>query len=184
MICVVRGKGNFDMDEDKLRRTMCRVLAPFAKSFGIELDEAVNIVWLIGSVQKVHPKLWRKRIVWDFLDWARSGKRSGRPDAKNFEKKLAVFHPLGLTSVDENGKEYEKIGCIDKSSNKVDNEDEIDKVLLGCNRKEKLCLKLYFIAGFDMKETGKVVGVSESRVSQLIKGAIERIQDDYRISDQ
>jgi RNA polymerase sigma factor for flagellar operon FliA len=46
--------------------------------------------------------------------------------------------------------------------------------------KEKLVLSLYYTDELTMKETGEVIGVTESRVSQLHSQAIIRLRSKLR----
>ncbi|RDJ35235.1 MAG: sigma-70 family RNA polymerase sigma factor [Crenarchaeota archaeon] len=41
---------------------------------------------------------------------------------------------------------------------------------------DKNIIKMYYVDGFSMKEIGKIIGVSESRVSQLLKGTRNKLK--------
>lgn len=50
----------------------------------------------------------------------------------------------------------------------VDRRDAIDKALLGLPEKDREAARLYWLEGRTMKQAGAAIGLSESRVSQLI----------------
>jgi RNA polymerase sigma factor for flagellar operon FliA len=56
----------------------------------------------------------------------------------------------------------------------------LSKAIEELPEKEKLVLSLYYMDELTMKETGEVVGVTESRVSQLHSQAIIRLRSKLR----
>jgi RNA polymerase sigma factor for flagellar operon FliA len=52
----------------------------------------------------------------------------------------------------------------------------VSNVIDGLPQKEKLVLSLYYEQDLNLKEIGEVIGVSESRVSQILSQAVQRIR--------
>lgn len=50
----------------------------------------------------------------------------------------------------------------------VDNREAVNRMLVGLYPRHRLAVLLYTIAGMNMKETGRALGLSESRVSQML----------------
>ena len=169
------------MDKEKLRMAICRAAKPFAICYSMEIDELVNIVWLMGNIQKLHPKLWLSRARYDILDWLRSAEMYGRPEAKTYEKRYQVKNPFGLYFGEEN-LERKELGRLDKSINAVDTKEWLNYVTRYWSRQDKLILVL-MIEGMDQVTISKTIGVSPSRICQLEKMIIERLKNDSRVSD-
>lgn len=56
---------------------------------------------------------------------------------------------------------------------------EVSYLLKGLTRRERLAVVLYCIEGYTMKESAEVIGVSESRMSQMMKDLIPRMRDNF-----
>ena len=68
---------------------------------------------------------------------------------------------------------------IDETQTKVSHDESMQRlasVIEHLPEREKLILSLYYEQDLNLKEIGKVIGVSESRISQLISQAVVRIQ--------
>jgi RNA polymerase sigma factor for flagellar operon FliA len=59
----------------------------------------------------------------------------------------------------------------------------IDRVCEGMNRAEKLAFRLYWFEQMTMKETGRAIGLSESRVSQMMSNLIPRVRSRFTESE-
>lgn len=57
--------------------------------------------------------------------------------------------------------------------------DEAKYLLNGLNKRERLAVILYFWEELTMKQIGVELGLSESRVSQMMSGIIPRIRDNF-----
>lgn len=57
------------------------------------------------------------------------------------------------------------------------------KVTKSLNKLEKSIIMMYYVEELSLKEIGLKIGVSESRVSQLLKGAKESIKDNLDYSE-
>lgn len=64
-----------------------------------------------------------------------------------------------------------------------DTEECFEVIMLNLDDQAKEVLKTYFIDEYSMKEVGEKFGVSESRISQLIKSYKARIQSRWNESD-
>ncbi len=58
----------------------------------------------------------------------------------------------------------------------IDTKDLFEKLCMGLSRQESLILKLRFVEDFEQKRIGKVLDLSESRVSQLLTNLLPRIR--------
>lgn len=89
---------------------------------------------------------------------------------------LYAFEDLGVTD------DVLKSSASDSSSEphvKALNEDvisQLSKIIEGLPKNEKLVLSLYYERDLNLKEIGEVLGVSESRVSQIHSQATHRIR--------
>lgn len=54
---------------------------------------------------------------------------------------------------------------------------ELSALLRGCTKRERLLLLLYHIDGMKMSDIGASIGVSESRISQMMSGLKTRLRD-------
>jgi RNA polymerase sigma factor for flagellar operon FliA len=54
------------------------------------------------------------------------------------------------------------------------------RITRGCNRRERLLLILYYYEQLTMKEIGRTLGLSESRVSQMHTALLARLKNDLR----
>lgn len=59
-------------------------------------------------------------------------------------------------------------------------DDAFNKAIEGLSKDQRICLRLMYLFSFNMKETGRAIGVSESRVSQLVKKAKQQVRDAHR----
>jgi RNA polymerase sigma factor for flagellar operon FliA len=59
----------------------------------------------------------------------------------------------------------------------IDATDEIAFILQRLSGKERLALRFYFIHGKTMKQTGALLCLAESRVSQMISGALKYLRE-------
>jgi RNA polymerase sigma factor for flagellar operon FliA len=64
----------------------------------------------------------------------------------------------------------------------LDRMEMMRDVTKGLNKRERLVIILYYYEGLTMKEIGKTIGLSESRVSQMHSHVLERIKE--RMSGQ
>ncbi|EQE34928.1 RNA polymerase sigma factor, sigma-70 family protein [Clostridioides difficile CD22] len=64
--------------------------------------------------------------------------------------------------------------------NIIEEEEKLEilsKAISNLNEREKLILSLYYYEDLNLKEIGKVLGVSESRVSQLHRKSIRNLRN-------
>jgi RNA polymerase sigma factor FliA len=57
---------------------------------------------------------------------------------------------------------------------------EVSYLLKGLTRRERLAVVLYCIEGYTMREAAEVIGVSESRMSQMMTDLIPRMRDNFQ----
>ena len=54
--------------------------------------------------------------------------------------------------------------------------DALQQAIEGLSEREKLVLSLYYSEGMNLKEIGAVIGVSESRVSQILSANVKKLR--------
>lgn len=144
-------------------------IAPRFANYKYEINELVNAVWLMGNVQKLENiKFAAHRIRYDIIDYIRSQEgRKGRP-------KLSVCSlNARLPNSTDDGKPNtleRYLGRDDPSLFTVDFDDNVDRLVRqSCNnRQERLVLKLK-LAGFTLREIGKIVGITESSICYIMQ---------------
>jgi RNA polymerase sigma factor for flagellar operon FliA len=70
---------------------------------------------------------------------------------------------------------------VDQPDMRIEREWFLDDVFRWLSAEERLIMRLYFIDGCTMEETGRAIGISESRVSQFIKARLARIRSIWRL---
>lgn len=61
-----------------------------------------------------------------------------------------------------------------------DDYSQCSYLLRGLNKRERLIVLLYYVEGLKMKEVGQSVGISKSRISQMMAGLLERMRFNAR----
>jgi len=62
-------------------------------------------------------------------------------------------------------------------------QDEFERMISSVHGRQRRAMSLYYRDEYTMKETGKILGMSESRVSQLISSALQIIRARYQFKD-
>ena len=132
--------------------------------------ELFNAVWAKGDVQHVkHIKLVSQRVKWDMIDYMRSvtrlrEQRRYADRGKQFIKTI----PFGQVIPEDSKLDYfDFIAIKPTETPKIETKDFFYWLMKGLTRAQKLFVLLHFVKGFNHREIGKVVGVSESRISQM-----------------
>jgi RNA polymerase sigma factor (sigma-70 family) len=55
----------------------------------------------------------------------------------------------------------------------------VARILTGLGERERKIVQWYYLDGFTMKEVGRKLGLSESRMSQQLSGILEKLHDGY-----
>ena len=141
-----------------------------------EVDELINEVWLIGRVPKLsNIRFAYRRTYFDIIEYIRT--QEGRkklwysqvPDSKyrtHFKSMNADLEFHKNDTGDHNTYEI-FMGVDDSSFAQVDFKEELNLLMEGFIREQKLIVKLK-LEGFNQTEIGLVIGVSESRISQIM----------------
>lgn len=151
----------------------------YAKKYPqFQVDELVNAVWLIGRVQKLkHIKFASRRVRYDMIDYMRKQTRC-RVDARL--RGQGKFVPTTQSLQHRLTDDLELQDTIAVKTNlehaDIDTRDLFDKLCKGMSRMETLIVKLLFIEGFGQVEIGKVAGLSESRISQMLTNLLPRMR--------
>ena len=86
----------------------------------------------------------------------------------HIRKQRGRSHPILLTFVDD----WEPMQEILAVPQTLSNKDWWDVILQGLSRRQKLTINLLYRAGLSTRETGRVIGITESRVSQMHKSIL------------
>jgi RNA polymerase sigma factor for flagellar operon FliA len=102
-----------------------------------------------------------------------------------YRRMLDKIAPVTLLSLDSDRRQNQAAGELDRDSGtegvleNITFEETKQELADGISRlpeKEKLVVSLYYYDGLSLKEIGKVLGVTESRVSQLHTQAVLRLR--------
>jgi len=152
-------------------------------NYKYEVDELINAVWLMGDVQKLPDiRLAYHRIRYDMINYIRTqeGRKKRSHSLKPSHKYRTNFVSYNAeTDFDDNDEHttYEMyLSTEDDGFAKVDFEDELESLMKSaCNNcLDRLIVKMR-LDGFTHKEIGKVFGLSESRISQIMTGIGKRL---------
>jgi RNA polymerase sigma factor (sigma-70 family) len=97
-------------------------------------------------------------------------------------KKGDLSRMFSLDSVRSDDKECSLLNTLEAKS-EGDTEECFEAITIKLDDHAKKVLRCYFIDDFSMKEVGEKFGVSESRISQLIKEYKMRIRSNWTESD-
>ena len=163
---------------EELHPILVHIARKFA-NYKYDIDELINEVWIIGAVQKLPDiRLAYKRIRYDIITYIRTqeGRKSqthSRKSSYKYRTKITSYNAevdlhKGGTIPDEHST-YEMFMCgEDDDYAEVDFKNELELLLkhtcISCE--EMLIIKMK-LGGYTLKEIGKVVGVVESRISQI-----------------
>lgn len=82
---------------------------------------------------------------------------------------------------------YEKDQCLRDSLLSEPKEwsiNDLSPLMRGLNKQERLIVLLYFVEDCTMKQIGRELGLSESRVSQMVKAMLPRMAVSYVVSEE
>ena len=60
--------------------------------------------------------------------------------------------------------------------------EEVGRFVRGLPQRERVIVSLHFVEGLTMRQIAQVLDISESRVSQLQKRALDRIRGSFRLA--
>jgi len=156
-----------------------------AKSHGrFQTHELVNACWLRGNVQKLKTiKFASKRAYYDMIDYIRdeTGLRNDKKarEAGKFVPNAISLHTF-IGDEELNGTYFELQetlpGITDRGQERIDTKDLFERLCRGLDWQDALALKLRFIEGFDLEEIGRTIGLTGSRISQLLKNMLPRLK--------
>jgi RNA polymerase sigma factor for flagellar operon FliA len=61
--------------------------------------------------------------------------------------------------------------------------DTLNQMLASLNKKERLAMLLYYVDGMTMRSVGETLGLSESRVSQMMGPILDRLRNNSRAEE-
>ncbi len=105
-------------------------------------------------------------------------RRTGRPAPRTFSLSCQVtrYADGDSDSVDSDFFKFLSAPSPDVAGRTAELNDLADLATQGMTRAERMVVKLYYFEGFTMAEAGRVIGVSESRVSQMHKDMVPRMR--------
>ena len=176
--------------EEDVIRIVNQVVSKWIHSHGRQIfdqDDLVNEIWLKGSVQKmISFPLVAKRAKYDILDILRN--ESGMRLSRGYSVK--VFLPMQMSMDYEvacgtNGSNkrtqtlHDTIGIEATGSRRIDREDMLWWLFkkVSNSRNDFQVLDCVYRLGLNLKETGLIIDLSESRVSQLHGKLIEQLKE-------
>ena len=88
---------------------------------------------------------------------------------------------ISLTCVGPGEQDYKRKELAESLGTNDSNHDvgEVSYLLKGFTRRERLAVVLYCIEGYTMKDSAAVIGVSESRLSQMMKELLPRMRENF-----
>jgi len=173
------------------RETMFKTYAEF-RIRGAMLDEIRAMDWVPRSIREKAAKL---RGVYQKLEQEHSRPATEEEVAKSLEVDLKTLHKMlqqvshtAILSLDDLGggsdREVNILECIAQDTTpdplkrliKQDTWDLLGEAIDQLPKKERLVVTLYYYEELTMREIGLVLGITESRVSQLHSQAVLRIK--------
>jgi len=181
--------GKFDPTKETQFKTYAEI-----RIRGAILDELRALDWVPRSV--------RQKATTISTAYAAVEQRNGRPaedeevaselgiDLEDFHKQMSSSQAMPILSIEELGgqnKEGEKRDVMEVIAGSTDNDPQILTRLQEVREiiahaidqlpeKERLLVSLYYYEELTMKEIGEVLGITESRVSQLHTRAVMRLR--------
>ena len=61
--------------------------------------------------------------------------------------------------------------------------DAVTDAIAELPEREQLVMQLYYVEEFNLKEIGETIGVSESRVSQILSSVVKKLRGTLRLED-
>ena len=140
--------------------------------------ELINSAWLYGKVRflpKSKLKFASQRIKWDMMEYMRIRERLR---ARRLAESKGRHMPYTNNFADMPIESEDFISSIPAKNYDTDAKDTMDFITNhpSLSRSEKLILKLYYAEGYTQRETAKILGVSEGRVSQVRIDLLKRLK--------
>jgi RNA polymerase sigma factor (sigma-70 family) len=144
-----------------------------------ETHELVNEAWLKGDFQKMeNPKLAIHRAQYDMRDYIRTsegGRREVFKKPRLYTNTLNQGeHDFGISSP----------SLMDKNLKKLEQKEEIEKMLNCCSEKEREILNLHFLQNLKFTEIEKITGLSSGAISKRKRLAIEKCRKQIKQDEE
>lgn len=193
-----------------LVRAAARSLSQFHYVMSIEEMRSIGVEGLIWAIERFEPAKGNKfqtyaiiRIRGSIMDAVRTSGENSRLYQSRIKNVRLLEQTLGHTPTDEEIQEslgYKRLidntperldagihgmrlsDSLEASSRVGNGIDEAKYLFNGLNKNERLAVILYYWEELTMKQIGEELGLSESRVSQMMSGIIPRIRDNFERS--
>lgn len=130
--------------------------------------ELINAVWEMGWVQKLDRiQFASARIKYDMIEYMRN---------ETGFRRVELPKTYSFSSVDEELTIEKIIGINDGCFGQVETKDLFEFLLKGLPCKAKLAVHLRYECNYAQSEIAKVIGVSSSRISQILSKALKIIE--------
>lgn len=129
--------------------------------------ELINAVWEKSRFQDCkHINLISGRVKWDMIEYMREqtnfrNNQRHEKEGKFVPKAISLNTPIGL----EDGELGELLEAPHQENH---TKDYFDWLTRGMEKRHALVIKLRFIEDFSLKSIGRVLGLKESRISQIL----------------
>lgn len=153
-------------------------------SYKHDLWELVSEIWIKGNVQKLdEPSHVFRRAVFDAIDYLRTqdGRARGKAKKEDAKYRARICSYNSTMSVSEDDafiSNSERFYVEDDNFERIDYQDELDNLLKGFDRRERLLIKA-IIDGQEQKDIGRAIGLSHSRISQIYKNTRKILESRY-----
>lgn len=134
------------------------------------------------AVQHLQNKLFREPSIDEIAEYMNISKK----EVNSIKDKMKTSSSISIdNTVSEGEKEFnlidtiedESILCPEDEFEKKELQHTLEKAIDMLKEKDRLVLSLYYYEELTLKEIGEILGVSESRVSQLNNRAISNLKD-------
>lgn len=132
--------------------------------------------WVLSRLEGRTSRLSQEFIEYLRLDSGR--KKSTNYEArKNLSRAISIFKPIRIKGFDEGNAKCinDTLACTEKSY------ENIRKLLIPLKEREREILVFYYISGYKMEEIGKLYGLTEARVSQIINNALIKARKNMEV---
>ena len=125
--------------------------------------ELINAVWAKEDVQKLKNIAYASaRVKFDMIDYMRDYSKRYQESKGGFYPSTTLFSVIGSEETD-----FRDTLKAKQDFCRIESRDLFDILCEGLNRTQKLIMRLRYECDFPISLIGKVIGVTEARISQI-----------------